>query len=325
MDTNTKINESVFKILLLEGEIIRWTKGAWNHWIIGSGTWDGFSGCHSKEADYENLDLSGFSTNRFLPIMLMPYHSAIPLSQLSRIEQRKLFPRILPSLWDALCVMHHGDLSQSNILMNTRKSIFHLIDPGVVLSSTAHDSLYANNQSLFTTNAANYPLIRPFQNMPKIANQEIKSVGHSLQENIKILVPSLAFDCLQCGDFGIYDLSSRTLSWTEYAVQVNLTTAPHPADLLALGIIYYRILTGNELFLKPDIMEKPAWQGVYGEFVGDSNPMTAYKKIIDLLENGYINSQIDQYDFNRDEKVLVNSLLNLAIANKDELLKLSSF
>jgi len=319
LDATTEKNEWIFKILLLEGELVRWTNGAWNHWVIGFGTWDGLSGCHNKNIDYENQDNS-WSPYRFIPIMLMPHYPAIPLSAFSFQEQRELFPRILPSLWDALCAMHHGDLSQSNILINKNENIFHLIDPGVVLSSTASENMYANNRSIFTTNAANYPLIPPFKDISDFAQFGDNNVHTDLLQFLKSLICSPHFRNL---DVGIYDLSSRQLSWTKNSIQVNSTSTPHPADLLALGIIYYRILTGNDMFLGSGIMEKPAWQGEYGELFGGTHDSVNdhYERIIDFLAKGYIDSEIDRYQLKREEKKLVYSLLNLRLLSKNDLLK----
>jgi hypothetical protein len=65
----------------------------------------------------------------------MTYPRAIPLSSVPHSSKRQLFPRMLPACWDALCVAHYGDLSESNLLISENFDRFHIIDPGVLLSS----------------------------------------------------------------------------------------------------------------------------------------------------------------------------------------------
>jgi serine/threonine-protein kinase RIO1 len=57
----------------------------------------------------------------------MPDYEAIPFSKLPVVSKRSLFPQMLPALWDALCSMPHGDLSESNILISQKQNIFHIM------------------------------------------------------------------------------------------------------------------------------------------------------------------------------------------------------
>ena len=106
-------------LLLAEAQIINWTNSAWNHEIIGFGTWDGLSNCHFHPCERLKDDILAPGTHdvRFLPVLIMPFYDSIPFSLLKPKNKRELFPRILPSLWLALCKMYHGDISESNILI----------------------------------------------------------------------------------------------------------------------------------------------------------------------------------------------------------------
>lgn len=305
LEYGSELTEWLSRILLLEGELIRATQGAWNHSIIGFGTWDGYSGCHDSVSDD-----TFWAPNRYMPVMVMPYYSATPLSSLPVSEQRMLFPSLLPALWKALCVMHHGDLSTGNILFNQKEYIFHLIDPGVILSSTASGNMYSNKSTIFTTNAANYPLLPPFVDSARLG----PAPSQILPSDLMQIIDQLVFR-------GIHDLSSRSFSWNNSSLRAVPTTVPHCSDRLALGILYFRLLTGEELFLRHGVLDNPVWQGVFGQVDGDSPASIKfqYQKMASLLTNGYIDAQIDRYPMTRGEKNLVRALLHLQITNENDL------
>jgi molecular chaperone DnaK len=296
-------NDLLFSLLLIEGELIRLTKGAWNHDIIGLGSWDGLSECHQYNSSW------GLGSNRFMPVMLMPYYAAMHLSAFSLQDQRELFPNILPSLWDALCVMTHGDLSLDNILINKADNIFHLIDPAVLLSSRSlGEGLYANDFSIFTTNAANYPLISPFEK-----KQQDHQEKHS---DLEAYLEYYFFNNIMDHQ---HNLPSRPLSLAKH-FRLTTQTSPHPADLLALGLIYYRLLTGDELFLKSGVLEIPLWYGKYGEYskleLGEN-----YSIINGLLAKNYIQTEINKHDLPKNEKKLLEALINLRFLTKNNLIE----
>ncbi len=286
-------------ILLVESQLINWTKGTWNHTIIGLGTWDGLSLIHGSEDIYisEPLDL------RFLPVLIMPYYEATAFSKLPSYSKRLLFPQMLPALWDALCCMHHGDLSESNILISQQQNLFHIIDPGVILSSNSDKYFGEREQYIFTTTSANYPLLPPY-------SHEFNGVG---------IVNSLRRHRPLTRDFQrINHLLGTSLS------EVQRRSKPSAPDLLALGIIYYRILTGKELFLGQSILpEKPAW--LNSDAIFERLDTIIYEQVIECLSNHYIEQELNKNTITSSEKKLVSALLNLEVSDKNELLRLVAF
>lgn len=277
--------------LLVESQIINLAAGDWNHHVIAMGTWDGLSKNWNKEtwSVKEPLDL------RFLPVLVMPYHNAVAFSTLPHSLKRLLFPQMMPALWDALCKTPHGDLSESNILINQTQNIFHIIDPGIVLSSDMHQHSGDTYISIFITTRANYPLIPPFNRQSHDATGLISFIKeHILDWNMRGLPEDMLYPA-------------------------SPSVRPAACDLLALGIIYYRILTGKEIFLGTSILpEKPAWQNSY---VTPQNENTrVYMQLIDSLSDGYVQKELDKANITEAEKRLAYSLLNLEIVDKGHLL-----
>jgi serine/threonine protein kinase len=226
-----------------------------------------------------------------MPVLIMPYIN------------------LLPALWDALCIMSHGDLSESNILINFEKNIFHLIDPGILLTSPIYGDLYVNYESIFTTNGANYPLFPPFINLRIPPTQKnINSVINLLNQ--------LHFwgNNRETNIFNVNYRCSNSFS----NLAPNLT--PTVPDLLALGIMYFRILTGKELFLGREILpNKPAWECIFGEH---PEVYGIYENVCKILGQNYINNELNKYNFTLSERNLLSSLLNLEISSREQLLNL---
>ena len=114
--------EILNRFLINEYQIINRLGNAWNHQPIGIGTWDGLSNCHDEKQNYTLRDITKsppvVSLFRFAPVIVMPFYDAIPFTDLQQVQKKKFFPLILPSLWAALCQGVHGDLSESNILID---------------------------------------------------------------------------------------------------------------------------------------------------------------------------------------------------------------
>jgi hypothetical protein len=284
--------------LLMEAHRIGLTAGAWNHEVLGLGTWDGMSpdwdrSCGSYD---EPLD------SRFLPVLVMPYHDATPFSALPGSTKRTLFPRMMPALWDALCVLPHGDLSESNILLDRTRNGFHLIDPGVTLSSDLRDRVPRTGYeylSIFTTNVANYPIVPPFDRTPcwwaaGLANRLSGSTD---------------------GD--------ATDWWNaESLAGQGPGRSPAACDLLAVGIIYSRILTGAEMFLGTSLLPTPVWFRHHVEGRQKEEPTEA--RLIEALSDGYLWATLEKAAATEAEKRLAHALLNLEILERDQLLRLVS-
>ncbi len=276
--------------LLVEAQIINLTAAAWNHEVIALGTWDGLSKCWSEEVwlHDEPLDL------RFLAALVMPYHNAVAFSTLPHSLKRLLFPKMLPALWDALCKMPHGDLSESNLLINQTNNLFHIIDPGVVLSSSMQQYSGNTSISIFTTAPANYPVIPPFYGQPHDAP-------------------------------GLVSFIEKYLLHTGGEPLSSAERLPRPAacDLLALGIIYYRILTGKELFLGAIVLpEKPAWENTY--VTPRFEDKRVYSQLVEALSGEYIQKELAKANLTPSEKRLAYALLNLEALDRDHLWRLSA-
>lgn len=281
-------------MLLAEAQVINWTAGAWNHSVIGMGSWDVLWDWK------ENSSID----QRFLPVLITPFHRAIPISSLPYSLKRQLFPKMLSACWDALCIAHHGDLSESNLLISEKFDKFHIIDPGVSLSSTDSIELgnYVNTVCIFTTTAANYPIFPPFWNLenePPILN---------IYELLEYLSQYLNYSNEVVGFF-----SSGRQIYPGSLSRLQPRTRPSIPDLHALGIIYYRILTNQELFLGSTVLpEKPAWQ------IQGYN----YKECLNLLSPVYLEQQLSKAYITQEEKQLVSALLNLKVNTKEHLLSL---
>jgi hypothetical protein len=176
-------------MLLMESQVIQWTQGAWNHSIIGQGVWDSHSVVCDRRNTWDEADRDLRFGAGFLPVLVMPYHRTIRLADLSKTEQKKLFPRMLPALWAALSQMYHGDLSETNILIQPDYSHLHPIDPGVMLVSVSigytDNSVLKDDRSasVFTTTAANYPLLPPFD--PFLSHRQSLTLQDCLQLSIE--------------------------------------------------------------------------------------------------------------------------------------------
>jgi serine/threonine protein kinase len=320
--SNDQYVELLGRLLIAEGEVIKWSNGAWNHSVLGQGLWDRLSNCYkhafseplsTRTSDPESLTL------RFAPVLILPSYSAIPLSSLSPDKKRELFPRMLPALWEALCEMHHGDLSEDNILVERNFKIIRLIDPGIAISSAITGDLYANMVSFFTTTAANYPLIPPFVDF---GENVVEDYSDSLINHLKALLSKLKRTRGEA--CGVFKLAGRELTWSSDRTLCRVKRKrPISADILSLGIIYYRILTQKDLFkewgLAPD---KPAWQGQFGEVGGDNTVINQYERVIEQLSGKHLEEVLNGASLRQKERHLVNELINLRIRDKEDLLKL---
>ena len=65
--------------------------------------------------------------------IVLPKWQGTPLSKFPREDERKLFPFLLPALWNALMNTHHGDLKPDSIFIDESKKLFRILDPGAYL------------------------------------------------------------------------------------------------------------------------------------------------------------------------------------------------
>jgi hypothetical protein len=102
---------------------------------------------------------------------------------------------------------------------------------------------------------------------------------------------------------------------------------PFPSDLLALGIIYYRILTDEDLFLGREILpDRPAWQGDLPSGLMDpknGSILETYRRVANTLSENYIARELDKHSLDPAEDRLANALLNLQVRDQNHILELT--
>jgi hypothetical protein len=240
---------------------------------------------------------------------------------------------MLPALWSALCQMYHGDLSESNLLIKADYSRFHLIDPGVqitnaILSSTDSWAIRDDRcYSVFTTTPVNYPLLPPFD-APYLEINASKYQSLDLQGYLNVLSDRNSYvSTLGASAYGMFSFKSRQMDHALRSTQRR--SRPLPSDLLALGLIYYRILTDEELLFGQAILpEGPAWLGelpsaAYFPRCQDGSIFAAYVRVANILAENYIARALDKHPLSRVEKQLVSALLNLQVRDQTHLNELT--
>lgn len=227
-----------------------------------------------------------------LPALLLPLHDARPLGQFERAERVDLIERMLLSLWNALADRPHGDLNESNLLIARDRSRFHIIDPGVQERVQLKDRDRTECITMFTTTPASYPILPPWE----------EGLGLSLVQELHEL--SLGWRLIYGGNMQKPNPPPRRGG------------RPWSPDLLAIGILYARALTGAEPFLGTWI-ERPAWQGQYPIW-SDEYPFVAHE-VLEAWERtrdtivAHIDGLLDRPGISGPRRELARALLTLEI------------
>lgn len=238
-----------FALLSAEAEQVRRTRGHWNHEVVALGLWN-----EGSSAATLDPSRSRAWRERFRPALVMPWHEGDDLGALSKKRRRKLFPRMLPALWDALLVARHGDLAPSNLRLLRDREQFVLLDPGVHLQSEAlaAKGFGSDTLGMFVTNTQTYPLLRP--HTPSVALREplpTHSWGPGTPLEPHALAPLLSWE---------YPMSTGARSFPCNPDDVEPRPGPPPADWLAVGIMYFVFLTGQHPFYRGEF-DAPVWAG----------------------------------------------------------------
>jgi hypothetical protein len=216
------------ELLRLEAERIHQSGGAWGHQVL----WGGIVRGRAEES-YG---------------LLLPRHEGRPLRELPREQIRRLLPQGLPWLWDALSAAPHGDLHEGNVLV-TSSEHFVLIDPGALHFSHHTHSGDSVSECTFTTNAEHYPILPPYY-LPRVPLAQRGGLSaHFLQ--------------LRQGLSGVTQLGELTFAGGPSPLLHHPAISlgePAPADLMALGVLYYRALTGQHPLYDAQFTQ-PAWLG----------------------------------------------------------------
>lgn len=301
---NINLPESTAQRLLeAEAKRIYKTQGAWNHQAL-----------KIVNCDWHGQKIVGLVT---------PFHAGTTLAQMDRATQRRLFPRMLLALWDALTVTRHGDLSASNIIIHPRQDKFTLIDPGVFLSYHWEHVGDSRTDVMFTTNPGNYPIIPPyaFQVHP-LSEQK------SLEEHLKIFAASMTGKC--CSEqvynkggvegYAFYPSLSNFLKEFRSDSPVELhqfSDEPHISDLLALGVIYYYILTQQHPFFDAHYSQ-PAWLGAEGD---DFN-LNGFEACFERLQRKLVKPSDIVASIHPAEDELCLALLKVQLSSRSQLFQL---
>lgn len=214
-----------------EAARIQSTDGAWNHEV-------------RCLAEYE-LPRRGPSFG-----LCTRWFEGTPLGALPRAQQRALFPRMLPALWDALGAALHGDLHAGNLIIASDR--FALIDPGAMRTRSWGPAGPSSGGSAlsFITHGASYPVLAPFCHA--------LAPGARLADHWAALIASLTashhYPPVRAGAHTMM----REVSGLPNLAPPRPDGRPLPADLLAAGILYYDLLTGRHPF-PAAVAGGPAW------------------------------------------------------------------
>lgn len=309
-------------LLVAESQTIQWTAGRWNHSVLGLGVW-------SEQSIYGPGNPKIPFHLRFRPVMVTPWYDATPFASLPHDEKRELFPRMLPALFDALVSNYHGDLSETNILVASDRSMFHLVDPGVIVGSSLErtpDSWVlgeSDDRAFFTTTPANYAMLPPFKDSFWAGGEG--EPGDLISSVAAMLDPERIWSGGVVG-FGFSGPSNALSRNPEWAPQRR---RPYRSDLLALGTMFYRIVTGEDLFFDRWMgLERAAWIGALPSGSGPGWRMNdiveRYPKLVSVLNEGYVARKLAASGMSQWEQTLADALISLKITDADHLRALSA-
>jgi hypothetical protein len=220
----------------------------------------------------------------------MPWCSGVSFAGLSRDEQRRWFPAMLPALWTALAACPHGDLTHEDLMLEPEHGWFRILDPGVRITGPAYPGGLDFDSELFTTNAAHYPLVLPEHGPDQ---PRLRAPGGGLTHAVETQAWSM---------FG------RSAA-TDTAIPPVLSPAPSAADVVACGAIYFGVLAGAPLISWLGI-GAPLWTGFWSD-VGDRPEL--HPPILDAIAAGAIARALSPTGATAAEIALCERLIRLDI------------
>jgi hypothetical protein len=250
--------------------------------------------------------------------LVMPWQEGTPLAALPREAQRRLLPRMMPSLWDALSAGLHGDLHGSNILVAPSHDRFALLDPGAMLLQhhPEHMASAGADALTFVSNAEAYPILPPYSITPPLRE------GGSLRAHWESFVKSLTlFDVAPPFAAGESTIGCAVSRWAgRFLVDLPLARSePHPADLLAVGIVYHLALTGVHPFYEEGFVY-PAWASL--ECV--DNRVSGAEVANARLARGAAPPSARDPSIRPAEDALALALLDLRVTTREQVIELAA-
>ena len=278
-------------LLRAEYSIIERVQEHWNH--PGAVLERGLGG----ELDREDREIC----------LVMPACDGTTLAQLSREEQRELFPAMLPALWRALSKCPHGDLKPSSMLIDFSGRFFRILDPGVSIDGPSRKGEAKAGgldleSRLFTTNIFYYSLLFPEQG----------------PERPKLCAP---YSGLLARLLGAYEYSSAiALARVEQAVHPVDGVSPAAADLVALGAIYAHILTGVPLHELLN-MNAPLWSGRWSGRAAHREISAPSHPHLEQVEDGRLFGKLESRGASSSEAELCVQLIALRFDSEKDLVR----
>ena len=294
-------------LLALEAELLRQTQGAWNNRVLALGAWD----LHWFMQPYLATEADGRAARR--PVLVTARPRGVRFSALSPERQRALFPTLLPALWMSLSAAPHGALCADAIVYDDQRGRFTLTDPSVTwwtrrpmlrdldqaYPEAGHDDRY-----VFWTVPAAYPLLPPQCGLPLRRDWWLGDyLDHLLRG------PDLRFygPLLSCATF--------RQAPPQDPGEARAPSLPSAADLLALGVMYFQILTGRHPL--PRLAERPAWSGPFAD-AADGHFAAAVRL---LIQQQHLPRASAFADVSPEEDELCMTLLNLHLAEGEATLR----
>ena len=325
-------------LLVGEAYLIERVGTHWNHGVLGVGRWQ-------RGSELTDLQVPMANASVFLSIrpedtaLVMPRWDGTTWGELSVEARREMLPAMLPAVWDALCACPHGDLNPSALLIAPNRPLFRILDPGVRLDDpecTVGDWHEAQTQ-FFTTNTDYYPFLVPQQGPAR---------PRSFEADLEVLLVKDALELMEvreerrgglwkdwsemCAQFegqsqratsgpmgewaALCDRAQRVLT----ALESGLKEGPAPADLQALGLMYFEVLTGaklQDLLRGPEgeTILWPLWQDASSDVAVASHRLGQIDAILELCRSGAVRDALMRVELGYEEVALCEQMLDLTL------------
>jgi hypothetical protein len=278
--------DTTIQARLLAAEATRITASHpwWNHDVVYSGP-------------------AQLSRDKVVPALVTPWHNGHAFGALDRGTQREIFPKMIPALWRALAAAPHGDVHPGQFIVTAALDRFVLIDPGVELFvDERHATGDGHSELSFLTNHEHYPVVPPYY-------ASTFAAAHRRRHFRSFIGTSSGFEV---------PIGPHASAVGPVIPAVHDGSAPRVADLLALGVVYYRVLTGQHPFYDGQY-RYPAWYDVT-MCEGRTEPRP---EALAMLAREVVAPRALAEDVTAGEEALCCAMLELSAVDRASLLRLS--